>query len=175
MDKLAIASIAVLSLVPNLNYQTPKLDTPQSDKTVVSFFSSKKPEFPDRSEQIRQAQAIDKQRELDRLQAIEAQRLALIAEQAKKAVEQAPVVSGGTSDAKILALKMCESGNNYANKNNPTYRGAYQYDRSTWAGFGGYVDPADAPPAVQDAKFAETYARRGGSPWPVCSRKAGLL
>lgn len=175
MDKLAIVSIAVLSLVPNLNYQTPTLDTPRSDSVVSSFLQVPAGgKFPDRSKEIAQAQQIDKQRELDRLQAIEAQRQALIAEQAKKAVETPVNVSGGTTDAKILALKMCESGNNYANKKNPTYRGAYQYDRSTWNNFGGYADPADAPPEVQDAKFAETYARRGGSPWPVCSRKAGL-
>ncbi|MFO0862292.1 MAG: ubiquitin-like domain-containing protein [Candidatus Saccharibacteria bacterium] len=67
-------------------------------------------------------------------------------------------------------LRQCESGGNYANKRNPLYRGAYQFDYSTWGNYGGYHDPADAPPAVQDAKAQETYARRGASPWPICGR-----
>lgn len=67
-------------------------------------------------------------------------------------------------------LRMCESGNNYANKKNSMYRGAYQFDYSTWANYGGFYDPADAPPAVQDAKAFDTYARRGASPWPLCGR-----
>lgn len=67
-------------------------------------------------------------------------------------------------------LRFCESGGNYANKRNPLYRGAYQFDFSTWNNYGGYYDPADAPANVQDAKAAETYRRRGASPWPLCGR-----
>jgi len=67
-------------------------------------------------------------------------------------------------------LRFCESGGNYTNKNNPLYRGAYQFDYGTWNNFGGYKDPADAPPAVQDAKALQTYKARGASPWPVCGR-----
>ena len=85
-----------------------------------------------------------------------------------------PVTPAPVSSDRVYLLRLCESGNNYSNRNNSTYRGAYQYDFSTWANYGGYYDPADAPPEVQDAKFAETYARRGGSPWPVCSKRAGL-
>lgn len=85
-----------------------------------------------------------------------------------------PATQPVSSPDKILVLRLCESGNNYANKNNSKYRGAYQYDFSTWANYGGYYDPADAPPEVQDAKFAETYARRGATPWPHCGKVAGL-
>lgn len=67
-------------------------------------------------------------------------------------------------------LRYCESGGDYANKRNPLYRGAYQFDFGTWNNFGGYRDPADAPPEVQDAKALETYNRRGASPWPNCGR-----
>ncbi len=67
-------------------------------------------------------------------------------------------------------LRACESGGNYANKRNPKYRGAYQFDFATWNNYGGYYDPADAPPAVQDAKALDTYKRRGASPWPLCGR-----
>lgn len=77
-----------------------------------------------------------------------------------------PVVRGAVTGDLAYRIRMRESGNNYANKNNPRYRGAYQYDYGTWNNYGGYHDPADAPPAVQDAKFQETYARRGCSPWP---------
>lgn len=83
-------------------------------------------------------------------------------------------VGGGTLDSRIMALKICESGNNYATNTGNGYYGAYQYDVGTWANFGGYHLPSQAPPEVQDAKFQQTYAARGGSPWPQCSRRAGL-
>ncbi len=81
--------------------------------------------------------------------------------------------SGSFAEA-LARLRACESGGNYANKNNPKYRGAYQYDYSTWANYQGFYDPADAPPAVQDEKAWETYKRRGWQPWPSCSRSQGL-
>ncbi len=67
-------------------------------------------------------------------------------------------------------LRFCESRGFYQNKNNNKYRGAYQFDYPTWNNYGGYYDPADAPPDVQDAKAADTYRRRGASPWPECGR-----
>lgn len=72
-------------------------------------------------------------------------------------------------------LRMCESGGNYANKRNPRYRGAYQFAYSTWNNFGGFYDPADAPPSVQDEAARLLQARRGWSPWPACARKLGLI
>lgn len=80
---------------------------------------------------------------------------------------------GGLAE-KFAALRQCESGGNYANKNNPLYRGAYQFGFETWANNGGYHDPADAPPALQDAAALALYQRRGWSPWPACSAKLGL-
>jgi len=74
----------------------------------------------------------------------------------------------------LARLRACEAGGNYANTRNPTYRGAYQYDYSTWANYGGFHDPADAPPAVQDQKAWETYQRRGWQPWPSCKVTQGL-
>lgn len=99
----------------------------------------------------------------------EAKRLAAI--RAAKTVARVTVASGDVWEA----LRKCESGGDYASKRNPRYRGAYQYDYATWSNYAGYVDPADAPPAVQDAKAQETQARRGWSPWPACARKLGLL
>lgn len=81
---------------------------------------------------------------------------------------------GDDLSAAFAALRQCESGGNYANKNNPLYRGAYQFSYQTWANNGGYYDPADAPPALQDAAALALYERRGWQPWPACTRKLGL-
>lgn len=99
----------------------------------------------------------------------------------KQPVEQVEVVgtkfsntfSGSFAEA-LARLRSCESGGNYANTKNSKYRGAYQYDYSTWANYQGIYDPADAPPAVQDQRAWETYQRRGWSPWPSCSNTQGL-
>ena len=74
----------------------------------------------------------------------------------------------GDFAAALAKLRACESGGNYSNKKNPLYRGAYQYSYSTWANYGGYYDPADAPAAVQDQAARNTYVRRGWQPWPNC-------
>lgn len=66
-------------------------------------------------------------------------------------------------------LRFCESTHNYR-AISPTgkYRGAYQFDFATWQTVGGTGDPAAAPPAEQDARARELYARRGHEPWPEC-------
>lgn len=81
---------------------------------------------------------------------------------------------GGGFETALAALRGCEAGGNYANKNNPNYRGAYQFAWSTWASYGGYKDPADAPPLIQDQRATETYQARGWQPWPSCSVNLGL-
>jgi LysM repeat protein len=63
-------------------------------------------------------------------------------------------------------IRQRESGGNYATNTGNGYYGAYQYDLRTWNNYAGYARPDLAPPAVQDAKAAETYAARGCSPWP---------
>ncbi len=72
-------------------------------------------------------------------------------------------------------LRICEAGGDYTRNSGNGYYGAYQYDASTWANYGGYALPYLAPPAVQDAKARETQAARGWGPWPACARKLGLL
>ncbi|MBA3679533.1 DUF348 domain-containing protein [Candidatus Saccharibacteria bacterium] len=87
-----------------------------------------------------------------------------------KRIVVGPTEKTGASSDGWVKLRFCESGGNYANKRNPAYRGAYQFDYSTWNNYGGFRDPADAPADVQDAKALETYTRRGASPWPLCGR-----
>ncbi len=174
--KLAIVTLVSVLAIIQINTRVPN-QQPTTDSHVDSLIVGvlkidPKPTFPNRTVEIAHAHDLDVQRELLRLENIKQQEIA-------KNVQKAPVVSpsvvsGGTMDEKVMKLKLCESGNNYASRSNPKYRGAYQYDFSTWANYGGFYDPADAPPEVQNAKFRETYARRGGSPWPVCSKKAGL-
>jgi len=91
----------------------------------------------------------------------------------EKAEERVEIVGskpdfGGDFAAALLKLRTCESGGNYANKNNPSYRGAYQYSFDTWGNRYGIYDPADASPSQQDAAARETYLRRGWQPWPNC-------
>jgi len=74
----------------------------------------------------------------------------------------------GDFAAALAKLRACESGGNYANKNNSLYRGAYQFGYTTWGNRYGIYDPADASPAQQDAAARELYVRRGWQPWPVC-------
>jgi uncharacterized protein YabE (DUF348 family) len=100
----------------------------------------------------------------------------VVTEQPSKQVEVIGVQTGftGAFQEALAKLRSCESGGNYANKRNPTYRGAYQFSYSTWANFGGFYDPADAPPEVQDQAAHILYNRRGWQPWPACSQKLGL-
>jgi hypothetical protein len=87
-----------------------------------------------------------------------------------------PFVSSGGSRANANgagwdALRKCESGGNYgAVDSSGTYRGAYQFDRRTWAGLGGTGDPAAAAPAEQDYRAQLLFNQRGAQPWPVCGR-----
>jgi hypothetical protein len=72
--------------------------------------------------------------------------------------------SGAVSSATV----QCESGGDYTAVNPAGYYGAYQFDQSTWDAYApsGYqgVNPAEAPPAVQDA----TAASVPYDAWPSC-------
>jgi hypothetical protein len=83
------------------------------------------------------------------------------------------------SNDALARLRACESGGNYAAVSSTgAYRGAYQFSRATWNGvaaanFPQYngMDPAAAPPDVQDAFTRALYVQLGRSPWPVCGRR----
>lgn len=112
--------------------------------------------------------------ELDTLDSREAEleQLLVIAEawdRAEEAIAEGPY--GVAPPEKWAALRFCESSDNYrAVSPSGIYRGAYQFDRRTWRTVGGTGDPAAAPPAEQDARARELYARRGSQPWPICGR-----
>jgi hypothetical protein len=89
-----------------------------------------------------------------------------------------PVLPPGPSPDEWEALRQCESNGNYAITNpSGRYRGAYQFDRTTWdsvasrhsPGLVG-VDPAAAAPADQDYMALALYSERGARPWPHCGR-----
>jgi hypothetical protein len=94
--------------------------------------------------------------------------------------EQLPVapVPAGPSPSQWAALRECESNGNYRITNpSGKYRGAYQFDRSTWNSVASRhaphlvgVDPAAAAPADQDAMALALYGERGWRPWPHCGR-----
>jgi hypothetical protein len=72
--------------------------------------------------------------------------------------------SGAVSSSTV----QCESGGDYSAVNPAGYYGAYQFDQSTWDAYApsGYqgVNPAEAPPAVQDAAAANVPY----DAWPSC-------
>jgi Transglycosylase-like domain len=95
--------------------------------------------------------------------------------------EPAPVVdvvAAGPSAQQWAALRECEAGGDYSITNpSGKYRGAYQFDRSTWNSVAERhapalvgVDPAAAAPADQDAMALALYTERGARPWPHCGR-----
>jgi hypothetical protein len=71
--------------------------------------------------------------------------------------------------ATLAKIRRCESGGNYGIvSGSGRYRGAYQFDRRTWAGTGGSGDPAAASPAEQDYRALLLLRQRGTRPWPNC-------
>ncbi len=168
--------VANLVLIPNLNYQTPKLNTPQSDSVVVSFFNKPKVEFPDRSVQAKSAKEADIEKaRLEALRQAELQKQASIAEQAK-VVPNTPQIAPQSPDSFITALGQCESGNT-ANRNSGNgYYGAFQFSIGTWNAMGtGYARADLAPYEVQVAAVKKLLSRSSvRSQFPGCSAKLGL-
>jgi resuscitation-promoting factor RpfB len=71
--------------------------------------------------------------------------------------------------AVLERIAQCESGGNpRAISPGGTYRGKYQFSRSTWHNLGGSGDPAVAPEWLQDRLALKLYRQSGTSPWPNC-------
>lgn len=85
---------------------------------------------------------------------------------------------GAVSDAGLARLRGCESGGNYgAVSASGTYRGAYQFSRTTWNSVAGRyhphlhgTDPAAAAPWDQDRMARALFATSGRGQWPHCGR-----
>ena len=79
-------------------------------------------------------------------------------------------------------LRSCEAGGVYeAVSSTGKYRGAYQFDQSTWDGVASRHapwlvgrHPAGAEPYWQDLLARALYSERGGGPWPTCRYSAGI-
>ena len=79
-----------------------------------------------------------------------------------------PLPAGG---ALLARIRWCESRNNYTAYNPRSgASGAYQYLKSTWAGYKGYSEARFAPPAIQDERAASDLARLGPRPWYASRR-----
>ena len=95
------------------------------------------------------------------------------------------------TDHQLHKLRSCESGNNMGRRGGSsegtfdysavsrsgTYRGAYQFSRSTWDSVASRhypwlvgMDPAATEWYWQDAMARALYSERGGQPWPNCGR-----
>lgn len=75
----------------------------------------------------------------------------------------------GVSRPRLEAIAACEShGNPRSVSSDGSYRGKYQFHRSTWAGVGGEGDPAKAPELEQDLRAAMLYRESGPGHWPNC-------
>jgi Transglycosylase-like domain len=80
------------------------------------------------------------------------------------------------SPAELSRLRQCESTDNYrAVSASGLYRGAYQFDQTTWNDVADRffpwlvgVDPIDAEPWWQDAMTRALWSERGRQPWPIC-------
>ncbi|HEY2636840.1 MAG TPA: transglycosylase family protein [Solirubrobacteraceae bacterium] len=72
--------------------------------------------------------------------------------------------------AELRKIAQCESGGDpTAVSSSGTYRGKYQFDRSTWRALGGHGDPAKASEGEQDKRAAKLLRERGPSAWPNCA------
>lgn len=81
------------------------------------------------------------------------------------------VLVGNVGDI-LDRISMCESHQNpRAVSADGRHRGAWQFDLATYHSNGGTGDPIEDSYAEQKRVAANLYARRGGSPWPVCSRR----
>jgi uncharacterized protein YabE (DUF348 family) len=102
----------------------------------------------------------------------------VVTKEAKKQVEivgtkMTNTFSGSFAEA-LARLRGCEAGGAYSRNSGNGYYGAYQYNVSTWANYGGFTYASDAPASVQDEKAWLTYQARGWQPWPSCKVSQGL-
>ncbi|MFN0030126.1 MAG: transglycosylase family protein [Acidimicrobiales bacterium] len=143
--------------------------TPQADAQADQPAAEAEPAEPDELEAAAHAARIE--------EAFQARpdAASIIAASAPQYVVR-PYVPGAPSEAALEQLRWCESGGNYASvSSGGWYRGAYQFDFSTWDSVASRwmphlvgTDPASAAPADQDLLASALYSERGWQPWPNC-------
>ena len=82
--------------------------------------------------------------------------------------------SSAATPAQWLALRLCESNNNYGEDTGNGYYGVYQFAVSTWWSLGFPGLPSQANAALQNAAAARLQRAVGWSAWPVCAEVVGL-
>ena len=83
------------------------------------------------------------------------------------------------TNEELYRLRWCESRDDYtAISSSGTYRGAYQFSRSTWDSVARRhypwlvgTDPAAAEFYWQDAMTRALWSEAGRAPWPTCGRR----
>lgn len=71
-------------------------------------------------------------------------------------------------------LAECESGGNWNIDTGNGYQGGLQFQQSTWEGYGGSGNPADASREEQIAVAENVLDGQGWGAWPACSSQLGL-
>jgi nucleoid-associated protein YgaU len=72
------------------------------------------------------------------------------------------------------AIAQCESSGNWHINTGNGYYGGLQFSLSTWHGYGGSGNPANASKSEQIRIAERVLAGQGWGAWPVCSARAGL-
>lgn len=104
---------------------------------------------------------------------------ACTAEEVAHYLEATESVRDVLSGDELARLRHCESTDNYrAVSPSGLYRGAYQFDQTTWDDVAGRfypwlvgIDPIDADPWWQDAMARALWSERGRQPWPICGHE----
>jgi hypothetical protein len=81
---------------------------------------------------------------------------------------------GGHAGGVWLALRRCESSDNYAENTGNGFYGAYQFSQATWTGLGYPGRPDQESPAMQDQAAMALQAQSGWGQWPACASALGL-
>ena len=88
-------------------------------------------------------------------------------------------VADALSHEELGRLRECESTHNYqAISRSGIYRGAYQFDQTTWDGVAERhfpwligIDPINTAPWWQDSMARALWTERGSQPWPICGKR----
>jgi len=84
------------------------------------------------------------------------------------------VTGSGGAPGVWLELRLCESGDNYAENTGNGFYGAYQFSEQTWTGLGYPGRPDLEPPGMQDQAAMKLQSESGWGQWPACAAALGL-